>query len=170
MSYNSLVCWFCTGALGLLWLWQFTLRLTCKCVYLCVYIEPVSRSKCYVWCSIKIGSALCLYTPVYLTWRVYKYVTVGDPGLCCCACVMSFECTVTPSFVVVSISVDKFIYGYICKCLKKHLIGSIRYICTYPLFFCHYDCIEIILSSVDFRMTALSKLVSLKNKVMCLFK
>ena len=41
---------------------QFTLRSTCKCV--CLYIEPVSRSKDYVWSQIKIGFVVCLYTPV----------------------------------------------------------------------------------------------------------
>ena len=40
--------------------------ITCKCVYLCVYnyVEPVFRSKRYVRSGIKIGSVLCLCTPV----------------------------------------------------------------------------------------------------------
>ena len=63
-SINSLVCWFCTGALGLV-LWQFTLRLTCKCVDLCDYnlnVEPVLRSEDSVLSWIKK-----LYTPVSLS-------------------------------------------------------------------------------------------------------
>ena len=42
--------------------WQFTQRLTCKCVYLCVYM--LSQLKDYVRSWITVGSVLCLCTPV----------------------------------------------------------------------------------------------------------
>ena len=34
------------------------------CVYVCLYVEPVSRSSEYVRYWIKTGSVVCLYTPV----------------------------------------------------------------------------------------------------------
>ena len=34
------------------------------CVVVCLYVEPVLRSKDYVQSWIKVGSVLCLYTPV----------------------------------------------------------------------------------------------------------
>ena len=33
----------------------------CECV--CLYVEPISKSKDYVRSQIKIGSVVCLYTP-----------------------------------------------------------------------------------------------------------
>ena len=80
----------------------------CKCVYVCLYVEPVSRSKDYVRSRIHIGSVVCLYTPVspsatemediyatfvedvplvefiYLVFTRTPGVTVGDSDLCCC--------------------------------------------------------------------------------------
>ena len=81
------------------------------CVCVCLYVEPVSRSKDHVWSQINIGSAMFLYTPVspgvpemegiYVTGVSFfehvplvefKYLvftripggdTVGDSGLCC---------------------------------------------------------------------------------------
>ena len=81
------------------------------CVCVCLYVEPVSRSKDYVRSRLKIGSVVCLYTPVspsvpemegiYVTggilfedvplvefiYLVFTHtsggVTVGDSGLCC---------------------------------------------------------------------------------------
>ena len=89
------------------------------CVFVCLYVEPVSRSKDYVWSWIKIGSVLCLCTPVSrsvpemygikVTWGhsflrmclwwssciLYLHagqvrVTVGDTGLYCRTCVTYF--------------------------------------------------------------------------------
>ena len=40
----------------------FTLRQ--MCVFVCLYVEPVSRSKDHVWSWIKIGSVLRLCAPV----------------------------------------------------------------------------------------------------------
>ena len=82
----------------------------CMCV--CLYVEPVSKSKDFVRSRIKIGSVECLYTRVspsgpemegiYVTGVSFfehvplvefKYLvftripggdTVGDSGLCCC--------------------------------------------------------------------------------------
>ena len=34
------------------------------CVRVYLYVEPVSRSKGYVRSRLKIGSVVCLYTPV----------------------------------------------------------------------------------------------------------
>ena len=80
---------------------------------MCLYVEPVSRSKDHVWSQINIGSAMFLYPPVspgvpemegiYVTGGIlffehvplveFKYHvftripggdTVGDSGLCCC--------------------------------------------------------------------------------------
>ena len=34
------------------------------CIYVCFYVEPISRSKDYVQSLIKIGSVICLYAPV----------------------------------------------------------------------------------------------------------
>ena len=92
---------------------QFTLRSTCKCAYVCVYMLSQFRDhKDYVRSRIKIDSVVCLYTPVspsmpevdgiyasggILSWRctfdgvIYTVftrtpvgVTVGDSSLCCC--------------------------------------------------------------------------------------
>ena len=82
------------------------------CVCVCLYVEPVSRSKDYVRSRREIGSVVCLYTLVsssvpemegymplgylcfedvplvdfiYLVYtRTPGGVTVGDSGLCCC--------------------------------------------------------------------------------------
>ena len=45
------------------------------------YVEPVSRSKDYVWSRIKIGSVICLYTPVSLSVPEMEgiYATGGHP-------------------------------------------------------------------------------------------
>ena len=34
---------------------------------MCSYVEPVFRSKDYVWSQIKIGFVVCLYAPVSLS-------------------------------------------------------------------------------------------------------
>ena len=60
---KSLGCWFCMGLMGLV------LRLTCKCMYIfvCLYVEPVLRSKDNVWFWTEIGSSGGVYVPyVYL--------------------------------------------------------------------------------------------------------
>ena len=44
---------------------QFTLRSTCKCAYVCVYMLSQFRDhKDYVRSRIKIDSVVCLYTPL----------------------------------------------------------------------------------------------------------
>ena len=87
------------------------------CVCVCLHIEPVSKSKDYVRSLIKMGSVVCLHTPVspsvpemesiYATGVIlfenvplveFIYlvftgtlggVTVGDSGLCCCVLCLS---------------------------------------------------------------------------------
>ena len=89
------------------------------CVCVCLYVESVSRSEYYVRSRIKIGSVVCLYTPVspsvpemediYATGGILFFfedvslvefiylvftrtpggVTVGDSGLCCCVLCLS---------------------------------------------------------------------------------
>ena len=88
------------------------------CVFVCLYVEPVLRSKEYVWSGIKTGSVLCLKCRVYYIfyWGVsffedvppveFMYfvlvVVTRMPGescrrrfrsllLCCCTCVTYFE-------------------------------------------------------------------------------
>ena len=34
------------------------------CVCVCLFVEPVSRSKDYIRSRMKIGSVVCLYTPL----------------------------------------------------------------------------------------------------------
>ena len=40
------------------------------CVFVCLYFEPVSRSKDDVWSGIKIGSVLCLCYPSLISLTV----------------------------------------------------------------------------------------------------
>ena len=54
------------------------------CVCACLYVEPVWKSKDYVWSRIKIGSVICLNTPVSpsvpeMKWNLYA--TGGNPFL-----------------------------------------------------------------------------------------
>ena len=91
-----------------------------KCGCICLhklYVQPVLRPKDYVRCWIKIGSVVCLYTPVspdlpemedvydaegqflcvlYVLFFMCLYllacqvrVIVGDSGLCCCVSCLS---------------------------------------------------------------------------------
>ena len=83
------------------------------CVCVCLYAEPVSRSKDHVRSRMKMGSVVCLYTPVspsvpemegvymplgasfFKDVRLVEFIylvftrtpggfTVGDLDLCCC--------------------------------------------------------------------------------------
>ena len=88
------------------------------CVCVSLHVEPILRFKDYVWSCMKIGSVVCLYTPVlpivpeiegihatggaftfedvplvefiYTTLYLLTCHTVGYLGLCCCApCLLS---------------------------------------------------------------------------------
>ena len=61
------------------------------CVFVCLYVESVSRSKDYVWSGIKIGSVLCLCTPasqcVPEMWGIYSTGTHLFLFFFVCVCV-----------------------------------------------------------------------------------
>ena len=132
------------------------------CVYVCLYVEPVSRSKGYVRSCIKIGSVVCLYTAVLpsvperegmnSTEGTPGGVAVGDSDLCCCVLCKSSAIISLRSLILVSINQTKvhdtiiIIITIIPACpspMDIIIIIIISCLCLLPLilfatpFFCH---------------------------------
>ena len=74
-----------------------------ECVYvrlLACLLRIVSRDK-----ILRFKNTVVIIIVMIITIIIYSIhacqvrVTVGDPGLCCCTCVTSFERSLTPLFV-----------------------------------------------------------------------